>query len=323
MTYLVKLGVVVACVVAACSSSKDALFNDGGPAPDAQFEPDARFDATTSDPCDGAGQVVRDGVLMCNFGELDGGGAAGSGGGAAGSGGGAGGSGGAAGSGGAVAGSGGNPRGGSGGAVAGSGGSAGTSSRGGTGGGCGNEAIGLCARPYECVRSCGGPIESNSCCQCQAPLFDNFNDIACRNMGTPTISYAGCGYFGDLNHVTIAKRDITRDLCVKLVFVDPATSSSGISFRWSNPALSSVPNWGLEMYGAGPAAACATPGQLPSAGQSVAGMVTVTRDTTSGNPVSVSFDLSVTYQSAAGAKTERMSASDVVTSGSCNVPLFP
>ena len=37
MTYLVKLGVVVACVVAACSSSKDALFNDGGPWPqDAQ-----------------------------------------------------------------------------------------------------------------------------------------------------------------------------------------------------------------------------------------------------------------------------------------------
>ena len=90
MTYLVKLGVVVACVVAACSSSKDALFNDGGPEPDAQFEPDGRFDATTSDPCDGAGQVVRDGVLMCNFGELDGGGAAGSGGGAAGSGGAAG-----------------------------------------------------------------------------------------------------------------------------------------------------------------------------------------------------------------------------------------
>ena len=193
-----------------------------------------------------------------------------------------------AGSGGGAAGSGGNPRGGSGGAVAGSGGSAGASGRGGAGGGCGD--VGLCARPYECVRSCGGRIEYNGCCLCQAPLFDNFGDIACRNMGTPTISYAGCGYFGDLNHVTIAKRDITRDLCVKLVFVDPATSSSGISFRWSNPALSSVPNWGLEMYGAGPAADCATPGQLPSGGQSVAGMVTVTRDTTSGNPVSVSFE---------------------------------
>ena len=61
-----------------------------------------------SNPCDGAGTAIRNGAPMCNFGEPDDGGAAGSGGGAAGSGGAVAGSGGGfAGSGGAVAGSGG------------------------------------------------------------------------------------------------------------------------------------------------------------------------------------------------------------------------
>jgi hypothetical protein len=40
-----------------------------------------------------------------------------------------------------------------------------------------------CLRPYECVRSCGGPTEYTGCCPCEAPLFDNFNGIGCRGAG--------------------------------------------------------------------------------------------------------------------------------------------
>jgi hypothetical protein len=309
MSRLVKLGLVVVCVVAACSSTKDALLRDGGGLGDAQG-----LDGAHTDPCDGAGAVVRDGSLTCNFGEVDDGGAGGSAGAAGG---------GVAGTAGASAGSGGAARGGNGGAVAGTGGSAGASGSGGAGGGCGD--IGLCARANECVRTCDGVIEYTGCCPCQAPLFDNYGDIACRDMGTPALGYAACSYFGDLGHVTIAKRDLGRDLCVKLVFIVPGTSPSGLSLRYSNPAVSAVPNWGLESYGAGPAAFCTTSGAPPSPGQSISGSMTVTNDTTSGQTLSVSFDVSVTYQSAAGGlKTERINATDLATTASCTAPLpFP
>jgi hypothetical protein len=36
-----------------------------------------------------------------------------------------------------------------------------------------------CLRPYECVRSCGGPVEYTGCCACEAPLYDNFGGLAC------------------------------------------------------------------------------------------------------------------------------------------------
>src|SRR4051812_7052063 len=29
-----------------------------------------------------------------------------------------------------------------------------------------------CFRPYECVRSCGGPVEYSGCCACVPPLVD-------------------------------------------------------------------------------------------------------------------------------------------------------
>ena len=40
-----------------------------------------------------------------------------------------------------------------------------------------------CVRPYECITACGGPIISNNCCQCQAPAFDNFMNMACGGSG--------------------------------------------------------------------------------------------------------------------------------------------
>jgi hypothetical protein len=64
------------------------------------------------------------------------------------------------------------------------GGTTGTAGVGGQAGAC--EAPGLCVRPYECVRACGGPIEYTGCCQCVPPLFDNFNNMACRDGGAGT-----------------------------------------------------------------------------------------------------------------------------------------
>ena len=40
-----------------------------------------------------------------------------------------------------------------------------------------------CARPYACVRACGGAVEYTGCCQCVAPLFDNYNNLGCRGTG--------------------------------------------------------------------------------------------------------------------------------------------
>ncbi len=58
-----------------------------------------------------------------------------------------------------------------------SGGAAGT---GNTAGGGGTDSpreceLTECFRPYNCVRECGGEIESSGCCPCEAPLFDNIS----------------------------------------------------------------------------------------------------------------------------------------------------
>src|SRR5262245_5165438 len=76
-------------------------------------------------------------------------------------------------------GTGGTANGGSGGTA--SGGTAGTASGG--SGGSASCATAECLRPYECVRSCDGPIEYSGCCACQAPLFDNYQQLACGARG--------------------------------------------------------------------------------------------------------------------------------------------
>jgi hypothetical protein len=65
----------------------------------------------------------------------------------------------------------------SGGGGRGTGGTAGRSG-GGTGGKAACETA-ECFRPYECVRACGGPVEYTGCCACVAPLFDNYESLAC------------------------------------------------------------------------------------------------------------------------------------------------
>lgn len=260
--------------------------------------------------CDGP--IQHSGCCACEAPYFDdflgracgGGGAGGSGGAAAGGRGG-----GAAGTGGA-AGGGGSARGGSGGSVAGSGGSAGSSSRGGAGGACNNSYVGLCARPYECIATCGGPLVSNDCCPCQAPLFDNFGDVACRNMGTPALTYVGCRYGGGNNRLVVSKKDAGRNLCVNVVFANPGPAPSGLTL-WSS-------GFGVESVSAGPAAACPTRAVLPRSGGSVTGTVTAPPSTTT-PPASVSFNLNVQIPSgdAGPGLNETLSATNVDTAGGC------
>ena len=77
-----------------------------------------------------------------------------------------------------TSGRGGNSNAGAGGGSAGAGGTA----SGGTGGVRACE-MWQCARPYECITACGGPIISNNCCMCEAPAFDNFQNRACGGSG--------------------------------------------------------------------------------------------------------------------------------------------
>ena len=71
----------------------------------------------------------------------------------------------------------------------GSGGGAGTHAAGGASGKGGSGGGGRaceqveCLRPYECKRTCGGPIEYSGCCACDAPLFDDFLGSACGDAG--------------------------------------------------------------------------------------------------------------------------------------------
>jgi hypothetical protein len=79
-------------------------------------------------------------------------------------------------------GTGGTANGGTGGTASGGTGGTGGTASGGTGG-TASCATAECIRPYECVRSCDGPIEYSGCCPCQAPLFDNYQQLACGARG--------------------------------------------------------------------------------------------------------------------------------------------
>jgi hypothetical protein len=74
------------------------------------------------------------------------------------------------------------------------------------------QAPGLCTRPYHCIRYCGGPVETNSCCPCQAPLFDNYGDMACGDARMD-----GAGFCAD---ATTEAACAARPSC-HAVFVDP------------------------------------------------------------------------------------------------------
>jgi hypothetical protein len=193
--------------------------------------------------------------------------------------------------------------GGGGGNPAGAGGTGGASSagRGGAGGARECEQY-LCKRPFECIRSCGGPIEYAGCCECEAPLFDNFAGMACGDGGTGAISYVGCRYIGGIDHLVVAKRDASRNLCVNVVF------GSGQA-----PAGLTLPiGFGLESASAGPASACPTLGVLATGGGPVTGTVVSTS-----NPQVVPSTLDVDILVTLPGNDEALNARDVDVTGSC------
>jgi hypothetical protein len=219
-------------------------------------------------------------------------------------------------------------KGGSGGAAAARGGSGGASGKGGAAGAWACDTA-ECFRPYECKRSCGGAIEYSGCCACEAPLFDDFEGMACGghggaasagpgsgggDAGVANATYLGCGYIGGYDRLSLAKVDTARDLCVYVRFKAPGAFESPGLTLWN-------PSWGAEALGAGPAAACTTHSLFTVTTGSVMGTVTGAT-TTSEVPTKVSFDLVLTFPAGdAGAGfSERMTATDLaVPGGGCTI----
>lgn len=253
------------------------------------------------------GPIISNNCCMCeapafdNFqnwacGGSGGGGAAGGAAGAAGS---------APGGRGGAGGSGGAGRGGSGGGVAGAAGS-GQAGRGGTSGAAGTAAGGAgggvdggsdarlcdqvqCARPYVCKRACGAAAEYTGCCMCEAPLFDDYNGMACGDGGTGAISYHGCHYIGGYDRIVVAKRDSSRNICVNVVLINGTMDASA--------GLTAPPGFRLDSATVGPASACPTMGRLATEGGPVTGSVE-DLTTTSTSPALVNVDLIVTLPGA-------------------------
>ena len=120
----------------------------------------------------------------------------------------------------------------------------------GRGGGCGDMWQGPAVlAPVPVQASCGGPIEHTGCCPCEAPLFDDFGGMVCGDGGAGTASYAGCGYVGGADRLSLSKVDAARNLCVYARFRAPG--SPGVAGPYPLE-----PQQGVEAIGAGPAAAC-------------------------------------------------------------------
>ena len=179
-----------------------------------------------------------------------------------------------------------------GGAPGGRGGASGTGgvagSAGGTGGGVdgGTDARACetaeCLRPYRCIRACGGPVVSNNCCACEAPLFDDYNGMACGDGGTAAISYVGCRFIGGIDRVVVAKRDTSRNLCVNVVF----------GLGQASTELTLPLGFFLESASTGPASPCPTRSVLATVGGPVTGTATWT--SSGGVPSMADVDLVVT-----------------------------
>jgi hypothetical protein len=278
-----------ACETAQCLRPYRCITACGGPVISnncCACEPPA-FDDFMGQACGGVGGAAGRG------GSGGSGGSAGSGGS-----GGRGGSGGSAGAGG----SGGNAgRGGSAGGAAGSvgsGGTGGTGGRGGTSGAAGTSSGGTggvvdggtdaracemwqCARPYYCITACGAPPVSNNCCACEAPAFDDFMGAVCGDGGAGAVSYLGCRIIGGLDRFVIAKRDTSRNLCVNVAFVAPATAPAGLSLP---------PNYGVERVTVGTASQCPTNAVIGTPAGPVTGTVELM---TSGSTASANADVIV------------------------------
>jgi hypothetical protein len=144
------------------------------------------------------------------------------------------------------------------------------------------------------VRACGSAPETVSCCACVAPAFD---DIACADSGTPTISYLGCTYVGGVDRYVVGKRDSARNLCFNLVLSDPGTTKAGLTL----PS-----RLGLESASVGPAATCPARTRGSVVASQVTGTVTGSPGT-GGLPTSFGVDVTLTFPAdAAAPMTERL-----------------
>ena len=124
-------------------------------------------------------------------------------------------------------------------------------------------------------------VISNNCCMCEAPAFDDFLGMACGDGGTGAISYLGCRFIGGLNRIVVAKRDTSRNLCVNVVLVAPATAPAGLTLP---------PNYGVERVTVGTASQCPTNAVIGTPAGPVTGTVELT---TSGSGISANADVIV------------------------------
>ncbi|HLK89139.1 MAG TPA: hypothetical protein VKZ18_04540 [Polyangia bacterium] len=195
-------------------------------------------------------------------------------------------------------------------AGAGSGGTGAAGGQGGAGaggagtGGTGGCGVIECLRAYECVASCGGPVQSSGCCPCAAPLFDRAT--GCADAGTPAVSYLGCTFVGGIDRFVIAKRDTARNLCFNVVLDAPGTVPAGLTL----PA-----NLGLEWASVGPASACPT--RVPSSARATAtGQVTQMAGGL-GTPTALDVDVTLDFAADAAPSSEALSAHAVDVTPAC------
>ena len=198
----------------------------------------------------------------------------------------------------------------------GTGGRGGTSGSAGTGGsnaGAGGRACETneCLRPFVCKRSCGGPVESNGCCPCEPPLFDDYNGAVCGDGGQGSVTYVGCRYVGGYNRIVVAKRDTARNLCFNLALVESPSMQPP-------PGLTLPSPYAVQSAAVGPASACPTMGALPTKASEVVGSVSIVpqgTDTWGGADVDVT--MSFGSNDAGAPPSEQLSARGVDLRHSC------
>jgi hypothetical protein len=120
--------------------------------------------------------------------------------------------------------------------------------------------------------------------------------------GTDVVVYGGCVFSGGLNHVTITKKNTTKNLCFSVGFMQPGTPSSGLTL----PA-----DWGLQ---GGNAQVC---------GSGIGVLATAVSGTASWTatgyilPATADIDVVLSFSDASLPASERLVATGIDLSGSC------
>jgi len=124
-------------------------------------------------------------------------------------------------------------------------GTSGTSGSGGNAGGAGGAggacAVSQCLRAFECVRTCGGPVEYSGCCPCEPPLFDDFGGTACGLSAFCTGSTPRMVVNGVTTTPTVAGQLLPLDCCRAGKFVvTTGDFAQPIAVQWRVEASASV-----------------------------------------------------------------------------------